>query len=248
MPIAGTLDLTDRISAAPLASALATEPVVLERAEVLHLMYEIESTHIDDMLPPALHRTDPPIVTFLCISATDSPLGTFTFAQTRVGCRAGVRPRGFVTGGYVDNDTPALADGWGFSLQEASVTLDSRYHDVAATVSVGDRAILEMSLVDPMPLSGAEIQFAASMHPARVPRDGSELARLVQVDPEMSFHRAARGTPRLDVFDARRWGEPRIKPVYPVSAWYALCDLTLPRVRYLCDPDVPALQGTEKVG
>jgi hypothetical protein len=187
-------------------------------------------------------------VTIVAIKATDSALGTFTLAQARVGCRAGVRPRGLVTGGYIDNPIPALADRWAFSLQDARVVLDSRYHNVAATVSIGDRPILEMSLVDPMPLSGAEIQFAASMHPARVQRDGSELPRLVQVDPEMSFHRAARGTPRLDAFDADAWGESRIRPVYPVSAWYALCDLTLPRVRYICDPDVAALQGTEKVG
>lgn len=248
MPIAGTLDLTQRLATAPIASALATEAVILERAEILHLMYEIESAHIDDMLPPALHRTDPPIVTLLAIKATDSALGTFTLAQARVGCRAGVRPRGFVTGGYIDKATPALAERWGFALEEANVTIDSRYHDVAAIVSVEGRPILQMSLVDPLPLSGAEIQFAASMHPARVQRDGAEVSRLIQVDPEMSFHRAARGTLRLDVFEADAWGESRIRPVYPVSAWYALCDLTLPRVRYICDPDVPALQGTEKIG
>jgi hypothetical protein len=104
-----------------------------------------------------------------------------------------------------------------------------------------------MSLVDPAPLSGAEIQFAASMQLARVIREGAEVPRLVQVDPELTFHRAARGRPRLDVFDTSAWGEPRIEPVYPVSAWYAVCDLALPRVRYLCDPGVSTLQGTEKI-
>lgn len=248
MPIAGTLDLAERIASAPVVSALAQAPVVLERAEILHVMYEIESSHIDDMLPPALHRTDPPIVTILAIKASDSALGTFTFVQARVGCRAGVRPRGFVTGGYIDSATPALAERWGFSLREADVALDPHYHDVAATVAIEGRPILQMSLVDPTPLSGAEIQFAASMHPARVQRDGAAAPRLVQVDPELIFYRAARGTPRLDVFEADAWGEARIKPVYPVSAWYALCDLSLPRVRYICDPDIPALQGTEEVG
>ena len=250
MPIAGMLDVSPRLSDAALAADLATEPVVLPRAQVLQVMFEIESQHIDDMLPPALHRTDPPIATFFFIKASDSPLGTFTLAQTRIGCRAGARPRGFVTAGYIDNldSEPALAAGWGYSLAAASVTLGGRYHDVEAEVQLGSKPILKTSLVDPVVLSGAEIQFAASMQLARVVRDGAEKPRLVQVDPELTFHRASRGRPRVDVFEADAWGETRIKPVYPVSAWYAVCDLSLPRVRYICDPAVPAFQGTEKVG
>jgi hypothetical protein len=249
MPIQGTLDVSPRVGATVLAADLATEPVVLPRAEVFQVMYEIASEHIDDMLPPALQRTDPPIVTFVCIKAVDSPLGSFTLAQTRVGCRAGARPRGFVTGGYIDNPdaAPALAAGWGYSLSDASITLGGRYHDVEAEVRVDGRPILVTSLVDPSPLSGAEIQFAASMQLARVIRDGSELPRLVQVDPELTFHRASRGRPRLDAFEADAWGDPRIDPVYPVSAWYAVCDLSLPKVRYICDPARAAFEGTEKL-
>ncbi|HYZ92132.1 MAG TPA: acetoacetate decarboxylase family protein [Actinomycetota bacterium] len=247
MPIQGTLDVSPRISEAPLASDLATEPVVLEKAQVLQVMFEIASAHIDDLLPPALQRTDPPVATFVVIKAVDSALGTFTLAQTRVGCRAGARPRGFVTGGYIDTPIPALEKRWGFGLAPASVTLGGRYHDVEAEVSVDGRPILVTSLVDPVPLSGAEIQFAASMQLARVIRDGKEKPRLVQVDPELTFHRASRGRPRLDVFAADAWGDGRIEPVYPVSAWYAVCDLSLPRVRYICDPALPAFQGTEKL-
>jgi hypothetical protein len=247
MPISGTLDVSPRVDDAPLASDLATEPVVLERAQVFQVMFEIASAHIDDLLPPALNRTDPPVATFVVIKAADSPLGTFTLAQTRVGCRAGARPRGFVTGGYIDNPVPALAERWGFALEPASVELGGRYHDVEAEVSLNGRPILVTSLVDPVPLSGAEIQFAASMQLARVIRDGEEKPRLVQVDPELTFHRASRGRPRLDVFEAEAWGDNRIEPVYPVSAWYAVCDLSLPQVRYICDPALPAFQGTEKL-
>lgn len=247
MPISGTLDVSPRVTRAPLASDLATEPVLLERAQVLQVMFEIASEHIDDLLPPALNRTDPPVATFVAIKAVDSPLGTFTLAQTRVGCRAGARPRGFVTGGYIDNPVPALADRWGFALKPASVTLGGRYHDVEARVRLDDRPILSMSLIDPVPLSGAEIQFAASMQLARVIRDGTEQPRLVQVDPELTFHRASRGRPRLDDFDPAAWGDERIEPVYPVSAWYAVCDLALPQVRYICDPAKPAFEGTEKL-
>ena len=103
MPISGTLDVSARIADAPLASDLANAPVVLERAQVLQVMFEIASSNIDDLLPPALNRTDPPVATFVVIKAVDTALGTFTLAQTRIGCRAGARPRGFVTGGYIDD-------------------------------------------------------------------------------------------------------------------------------------------------
>jgi hypothetical protein len=250
MPISGTLDTSDRLTTAPLASNLADEPVVLERAEVLQVMFEIDSESVASMLPAALHPTDPTVATFVAIKASDSPVGSFTLAETRIGCRAGIRPRGFVSGGYIDDFAAelVLADRWAFSLRPADVVLERRYHDVALQVVLDGRTILSTSLVDPVPLSGAEIQFAASMHLARVLKEGDEVPRLVQVDPELTFHRASRGTARLDAFDAVAWGDERIEPVYPISAWYALCDLELPRVRYICDPDLPAFQGTEKIG
>jgi hypothetical protein len=250
VPISGTLDVAGLVPETPLAGELATEPVVLERAEVLYVMSEIDSSDREAMLPPALHPTDPPTATFVWIRCQDSPFGSFALAQTRVGCRAGVRPRGYVVGSVIDNKDAAgaLADGWGFGCGTGEVDLSRGYHEIRGRVDVNGRTILAAAASDPVPLSGAEIQFAATMQLARVPRDGAVEPRLVQVDPDFTFHRAARGRPSIDEFDADAWGEPRIRPVYPISAWYSLCDLTLPRVRYICDPDVAALQGTEKVG
>jgi hypothetical protein len=48
-------------------------------------------------------------------------------------------------------------------------------------------------------------------------------------------------------FDAGAWGDPRVQPVYPVSASLAVADVTLPRIRFLCRPDVLAFEGTEVV-
>jgi hypothetical protein len=36
-------------------------------------------------------------------------------------------------------------------------------------------------------------------------------------------------------------------PDIPVSASFAACDLTIANVRYICNPDIPASEGTEKV-
>lgn len=249
MPLSGTLNVAPRVETAPLVTALADEAIELPKADVLYVMFEIDAAEMEDMIPPSLHPTIPPTLTIFAVRAPDSTLGPFTFAQARIGCRAGVRPRGYVTGGYIDDaaPVPALADRWGFSLEAADVVVERRYHDVVCEVTAGGRTILSTSLVDPVPLSGAEIQFAPNMHLARVRRDGQDLPRLVQMDPEFTFHRAARGTARLDAFDPQAWGDDRVTVVYPVSAWHAVCDVTLPKIRYVCDPVVPALQGTEKV-
>jgi hypothetical protein len=249
VPLFGSLDTAPLVRDAPLASGLATEPVTLERAEVMQLMFEIESSPMLDVLPPALCPTDPPIAGYVWISSTGGPFGDFTLAQVRVGCRAGVRPRGYVVGTVIDNMDAAnmLAERWGFGCIRGDVSLSRGYHEIRGSVAIEGYTLLDAALIDPIPLSGAEIQFAASMQLARVERDGSAVPRLIQVDPDFTFHRAARGHAQIGELDAGGLGDGRVRPVYPVSAWYALCDLTLPRVRYVCDPDVPALQGTESL-
>ena len=82
------------------------------------------------------------------------------------------------------------------------------------------------------------------MNPAHTP-DG---LRLVQVDPEYAFHRADRGRPALPVFEAGAWGDGRVRPSFPVSASSAVVDLSMPKIRYVARLDLPALQGTTKIG
>ena len=49
-------------------------------------------------------------------------------------------------------------------------------------------------------------------------------------------------------FDGAAWGDARVQPVYPVSASFAVADITIPRIRFVCRPDVLAFDGTEAVG
>lgn len=248
MPVSGTRDLASAVEAAP-EVVPAPEPVLLARTQMLQITYEIDSAAAQDLLPAALHPVDPPMVTFIAIRAPEAAFRAFTLVATRIACRAGVRPRGFTLDAFIDDETAgsALARSWGFPASPGRTLLERRYHEVVAEVEAGGRTILRASLVDPEPMSGAEIQLIAGMHTARVRRDGTLVPRLVQVDPELTFHQAARGRPRLEVFDGAAWGDERLQPVYPVSAWFAVGDLELPRVRYLCDPGVGALEGTEKV-
>jgi len=247
MPLVGSLDVSGRVADAPLADDLATEPLTLEGAEVFQAMFEIESGPMTDVLPPALHPTIPPTVTFNWLRGANDDIGSFIVCSVRLGSRAGVRPRGFVIGARVTGDDAALRSKWGYPTSPADVRLERRHHEVVASVVDDGRTILAVTMQDPEPISGTDVQWAASMHLARVVREGAEVPRLVQVDPEVSIRKADRGVPRLDAFDADAWGDARIVLTQPVMAWYLTGDVTMPRIRYLCDPAVAALQGTEKI-
>jgi hypothetical protein len=250
MPLAGTLDVTSLLDAAPEMPDLGTEPMEIKGATVLQVMVEIESGPMLEMLPVALNPTIPPTLTFLFFSAKGSPIGDFQLAQVRVGSRAGVRPRGYLTRAFIDNMEAgrALGERWGFNCVEAEVNLQRYYDRAVGSVRLEGQTVLEAAMLDPEAIAGTDLQYVASMHLARVPSGGETKPRLVQVDPEFTFHKAERGRALVSTFDARACGEERARPVYPVSASLAVCDIMMPRIRYISDPFVPTLQGTEKVG
>lgn len=250
MPLSGVRDVAPLLDQAPAMDGLKTEPAELRGAGILHLMYEIAGAGMLDVLPKALHPTIPPTATFWVWHCPESEAGPFTLAQVRIGCRAGVRPRGWPTAAFCDSGqaTAWLSKRWGFPCREGDVKLRHLHDRVVATVQAGGREILHVELVDPQPISGADVQYTASMHLARVPyADGLKL-RLVQVDPEFTFQRAERGRPQLANFVQLAWSAEGVNPVYAVSATYAVADITLPRIRYVMNPDLPAMQGTETVG
>jgi len=92
------------------------------------------------------------------------------------------------------------------------------------------------------------VKYAPGMHLAQVSRDGVTSPRLVQVDTEYEFHRADRGRAILHAFDAPAWGDDRLVPTAPISASVTTCDVAIMPVRYVCNPDIPAAEGTEQVG
>ena len=246
MPLLGNRAIEPLLRDAATMPDTDTEPLELAGVSVLQLMFEIDSGAMLDLLPAALHPTIPPTVTFVVWQATDGPLGPFTLAQVRVGCRAGVRPRGFPVASYIAGEkaAEALRTRWGFNCQPGDVRL-RRYHDRdTAIVTVGGRTVLSAELVDPQPISGADVQYTANMNLARLTRDGETRPWLVQVDPEFTFRRAERGRPHLISFDAAAWQAAEMRVVFPVSATLATCDMTLPALRYISDPDRPTLQGT----
>jgi hypothetical protein len=249
MPLFGVSEIAPWLDHAPVMESLLTETELLPSVEVLQAMFEIDDRVMLDLLPKALHPTIPPTVTFVFWRCQEGPLGAFNLAQVRVGCRAGVRPRGFLAASYCDSETAsqALRSRWGLNCRPGIVRLRRHYDRITGSVVTADETVLQVALADPQAISGADAQYVASMHLARVRGEDAEKPLLVQVDPEYTFRRADRGRPVVEQFAPAAWAVEGLKPVYAVSSTMCVCDITLPHIRYTVDPDVPAMQGTKTV-
>lgn len=222
-----------------------TEPLKLPSVETLQVCFEYASAGMEALLPPALHPTLPPVVGWQVQRFASSPWGSFAMALCRIECRSGLRPRGFLLGGAIDNAEAGaqLASRWGYSLRPGAILLSRGYDRIRASVSFEGAPALELELRDPTPLRGEDVFYAASMHLAHTPRG----LRLVQVDPAFATLRAERGRPVLERFDAAGWNAAGVRPSHPVSASFTLADVTLPALRYVCRPDVLAFEGSERI-
>jgi hypothetical protein len=249
MPLAGALDIGPLLEGAP-EVRLDDREVRVDDVDILQVIYEVSASELEALVPPALNPTLPPVVSFLVYLAKDSPYGPFSLVQVRLSARAGVRPRAYLVSACCDNAkaADALATSWGFRIQPADVLVRRRHDRIECQVVADRRSVLEMALVDPEPISGHDVQYPPGMHLARTRDDGGTKPCIVQVESEYQFRRADRGRPQLTAFDAEWWGDGRLVPLEPVSASFTACDVTIVPVRYLCNPDLPAHEGTVKVG
>ncbi len=246
MPIIGTADVAPWLEFAANMPSLDTEALELPDVRVLQVIYEIDDADMAGQIPAALHPTIPPTMHCIGMSAEDGPLGPFTLAMVRIGCRAAVRPRGLPTRVVVSGDAAAeaLATRWGFPVTVGDARLRQRYDRVEISVSEAGDTVLAAQMIDPIPIGNGDLMYTAGMHLANAPHDGEAKPWLVQVDPEFVVSRADRGQARIDAFDAGFWRAGSVAPVYPIVASYTTANITLPRIRYICDPDQSALTGT----
>jgi hypothetical protein len=244
--LTGTGDPEARLDGAPSLSGYDAEPVTLAGASVLQVLCEIDSGAMCEMLPPALHPTLPPAVSWLVYDCPETPWGAMRLAQTRIECRSGTRPRGLLISAFCDNPKAAIAlsSGWGFAVRAGEIDFSHRYDEVRSRVHRGGQTLLEIGLRRPTPLGEGDIQFVAGMHPAQTPNG----FRLVQCDPLHRDSDAQRGDPIVDEFESSGWGDERIEATYPVSAASCRADITLSKLRFVCKPDQPGYTGTEVIG
>ena len=246
MPINGNAAASQLTQYAPAMTSLDTDPLTLPDVKVLQVIYEIDDAVMADLLPPALHPTIPPTMHVIGMRADDGPLGAFTLALVRVGCRAAVRPRGLPTRAVCTEGeaAEALRERWGFPITVGDAVLRERYDRQSIEVNDGNVTVLSAQLIDPVPIGNGDLLYTAGMHIAAVEREGETKPWLVQVDPEFAVSRADRGQAQIDAFDSLYWDAPELRPVYPIVASYTTANVTLPAIRYICDPDQPAISGT----
>jgi hypothetical protein len=243
--LVGTLDVTALPTPAPELENFGTEAWELGEIDVLHVNHEISAVAIQSTVPPALHPSIPPHLSWLVYRVADSVYGPFALAQARVGCRIGLKPRGLLLSSFCDNPVVArqLRSRWGFSVRPGAVVVHKHADRIALRVRSGDRDILSLDVVDPNLLPGGAVPIAAGLNLARTPVG----TRLVQVDPEYVISTAERGKPRVHTFDATAWGDATIKPTWPISGAFMRAEVTLPRLRYLTDPTCTGESGTTRL-
>ena len=66
-------------------------------------------------------------------------------------------------------------------------------------------------------------------------------------DPEYAFLRAERGRAELTTFDRAAWAAEGADPVYPMVASFAEANTGFPAIRFVLDPNRPAVEGTRKI-
>jgi Acetoacetate decarboxylase (ADC) len=248
MPLFGGLELARVADRLPALRDLDTEAWTLPQAEILQLGWEVPRD-AQVLLPRAMHPAIPPYATIVVTRYPESPVGPFLLAQLRVMGRAGAHPRGYVLGAVASTAeaAAALRERWGFPAEHGGVVLRRRHDRVTATVTRAGGLVLEAGLVDPEPIGGGDVQYIHSVTAAHVTHDGVTGLRLVQVDPHYTLHKAERGRPVLDVLDAAAWGAGSLRLVHPIAATFTTCDTDIPRIRFIMDPEIPAIRGTLRI-
>ena len=247
--ISGTAPVDELAAGAPEIAAFGAEPIRLAGVTGLSLVAELRRGAREAVLPPGLHPIVPPAMSLGAWDVSESPWGAFTAAFVRVVCRSGARARAFCVGSVASTEdaVAGLRSQLGFPARQADVALRRHYDGVDLTVgsAVGNGAgpMLELSALDPDPLSVGDLQHVGSMNLAHTPAG----LRLVQVETHHVPSRVERLAARIDAFDAAAWGQPLLDPYWVVSCSVSLEDIEIPAIRFVCDPALPAADGTERV-
>ncbi|MFO0687302.1 MAG: acetoacetate decarboxylase family protein [Myxococcota bacterium] len=230
---------------APTLARFDAPELALPDCVFVQALSEIAAEPMCAMLPPALHPTLPPVVSFGAFDVPDSAWGPFRLAQVRIECRSGLRPRGLLVAAVVDVEAArvGLAERFGFRTLAGEVEIARAYDATRLRVVRGGAVWLSLAIRAPQRLGESDTQFVSSLHPAQTPRG----FRLVQVDVEHAVRRAERGAIEIEAFDAAAWGEARIRPSYALPAVVGRADVTIRPIRYACRADVLAFEGTESV-
>ncbi|WP_420436679.1 hypothetical protein [Candidatus Poriferisodalis sp.] len=255
--ISGTASVDELAADAPQISAFSSEPVRLAGVTSLSLVAELRRPAREAVLPPGLHPIVPPAMSLEAWNVSESPWGAFSAAFVRIVCRSGARARTFCVGAAASTDdaVAGLRSQLGFPARRAEVAMRRHYNGVDLAVAPagetdrvtaahnGAGPMLVVNALDPDPLSVGDLQHVGSMNLAHTPLG----LRLVQVETHHDPSRVERLAARIDAIDAGAWGQPLLDPYWVVSCSVSLGDIEIPAIRFVCDPALPAADGTERV-
>ena len=244
-PRYGKLDVSDWGKSAPTINGYRTEPWKLNGARLLEFRYEVDDGPADALLPPALHPAMPAYATFTVMDSPDSPIGRFMLGEVRIVGRAGGRPAAFVAASFCDSEVASreLSARLGYPVKPADVKLTAQHFVIAARVSTNGHPMLELELRNRRPLPAVHLQPLPSMNLARNSENGNLV--LVQVDIDAVFAQSDGGSERVIKLDRDAFrGAENLRLMSPMSATFAVAELTLARIQLICDPESPAESGT----
>jgi hypothetical protein len=226
--LTGTLALGDREDRLVRVEQAAGDPLRLEGVEIVHTTFELVMAEALQSLPAAVHPSIPGHLSVLVVRAPGGPLGPFSLAQVRVGCRHGVKRRAFCLAAVADSPLAvrALQERFGFSCRLGGVALQARHHRASVDVDVDGRPILRLVVTRTHPLVGASVNYPAALNLAAT-ADG---ARLLRVDTDVEIGVVERGVPHLSDLDLSPWGY-RLHPQQPVAATVAAGTMVFQPVR-----------------
>jgi hypothetical protein len=247
MPLFGQLDTAAHVGRASTVTALMTEgdAFSIDDVDVLAFTYEIDIQRGFGTTPKALHPSIPSYCQIVVRRHRDGPFGPFKVAELRVNARAGTHYLAYCVGAFTDNDAAVkfFRDRYGAPMQRADVELDVRYYGVVGSVVVGSKVAFDAVLEKPHYISGSDVLYTPNLNLARV---GNE-TKLVHQEMEYTISRAQRGIAALKAFDAATFGDPNVIVKQPLPATIVQAKVTYTGVRFLIDPERPAMIGTETV-
>ncbi len=202
--LTGILDPAGRTDL-PAVTAWAGDPLRFDDVEIIHATFELLMAETLQCLPRAVHPSIPGHLSILVIRAQTGPLGPFTLAQFRVGCRAGVKRRAFCLAAVTDSPLAArtLSDHW-----------------------VDGHRVLGLAVTETRPLAGTTVSYPATLNLGATPGGPC----LLQADSDVELGRVERGISRLTDFDLSPW-PPRLSPQQPVAATVATGTMVLQPAR-----------------
>lgn len=200
------------------------EPLSFEGVEIVHATFELRMAETLQSLPPTVHPSIPGHLSVLVVRSSAGPLGPFSLAQIRVGCRAGMKRRAFCLAAVADSPLAArtMAGRLGFPCRLGGVAVQIRHHRTSVAVDVGGRPVLRLAVTRTRPLEGAAVSYPATLNLVTATNG----PRLLQVDSDVELGPVERGVPHLTLLDLSPW-DYRLNPQQAVAATVTTGRMTL---------------------